>query len=70
MIWQMDLLLILSERERERMADGEEVKREHLEGDREKGCVKGPGCQTIQEDSARNTHNPVEIEDGVCRTNI
>ncbi len=32
------------ERERERMADGEEVKREHLEGDREEGCVKGLGC--------------------------
>lgn len=44
MIWQMELLLILSERERERMADGEEVKREHLEGDREEGCVKGLGC--------------------------
>lgn len=28
-------------RERARMADGEEVKREHLEGDREEGCAKG-----------------------------
>lgn len=43
MIWQMDLLLILSKRER--MADGEEVKREHLEGDREEGCAKGLGVR-------------------------
>lgn len=33
MIRQMDSLLILSEKDR--MADGGEVKREHLEGDRE-----------------------------------
>lgn len=31
-------------REKERMADGEKVKREHLEGDREEGCVMGLGC--------------------------
>lgn len=35
------------------MADGEEIKREHLEGDREEGRVKGPGCRTILEDSAK-----------------
>lgn len=31
-------------RERERMADGEEIKKEHLEGDREEGCTKGLQC--------------------------
>lgn len=40
MIWQMDSLLILSEKDR--MADGEEIKKEHLEGDREKRVYKGP----------------------------
>lgn len=35
------------------MADGEEVRKEHLEG--EEGCMKGLESWTIQEDSVRNT---------------
>lgn len=61
MIWQMDLLLILSEKER--MADGKEVKREHLEGDREDGCVKASGVRQYRRLvlSAGNTHNLAEM---------
>lgn len=60
MIRQMDLLLILSEKAR--MADGEEVKREHLEGDR--------GVRRALDDTGgecKNTRNPVEIYDCVGR---
>ena len=59
MIWQMDLLLILLERQR--MPDGGggvggESKGNIWKGDSEEGCVKGLGCQTIHEDRAKRNH--------------
>lgn len=48
------------------MADGEKVKREHLEGDRrEEECAKDPGRQTIHRDPVGNTHDPAEIHNDV-----
>lgn len=48
------------------MADGEKVKREHLEGDRrEEKCAKDPGRQTIHRDPVGNAHDPDEIHNDV-----
>lgn len=48
------------------MADGEKVKREHLEGDRRKEeCAKDPGRQTIHKDPVGNVHDPAEIHNDV-----
>lgn len=59
---------------KERMADGEKVKREHLEGDREEGCAEGLGCQMIQEIYTRSCWNlQLCLESGskrFCRTNL
>lgn len=59
---------------KERMADGERVKREHLEGDREEGCAEGLGCQMIQEAYTRSCWNlqlcPESGSKRFCRTNL
>lgn len=48
------------------MADGEKVKREHLEGDRrEEECEKDHRRQTIHRDPVGNVHHPAEIHNDV-----